>query len=68
MSTKNRPTAVKHTYDAPTPKQIAYAEALAAAAGYRFLNDAVKDCFGKNPVGGIKREKMSQLITFLQAR
>jgi hypothetical protein len=61
-------TAVKYTYENATDKQIAYATNLAANAGYSHLSYAIKDCFGKNPIGGIKRGQVSTLIEWLKAR
>jgi hypothetical protein len=57
---------VKNTYATPTDKQIAFATSLANRKGYRFLGDAEKACFGKCKVGGLNRERMSQLIEWLQ--
>jgi len=57
---------VTNTYAAATDKQIAYAESLARKAGYRFLSDAEKACFGKRKIGGLKREAVSQLIDWLK--
>jgi hypothetical protein len=68
MKTIVRPKSVKHSYEAPTAAQIKFAIDLAASAGYRHLNDAAKDCFGKNPIGGVKRGQMSTLIEWLKAK
>jgi hypothetical protein len=59
---------VTNTFAAPTDKQIAYATALAAAKGYRFLSQAEKACFGKCRVGGMNREQVSRLIDWLRQR
>lgn len=59
---------VQNTYDRPTDKQTAYAESLARKAGYGHLSRAVKDCFGKQPVGGLNRAAMSELINWLQGK
>ena len=52
----------------PTQKQISYADALARRAGYRFLSEAEKACFGKRKIGGLDRGLMSDLISWLQGR
>ena len=55
-------------YYAPaTEKQIDYVAALARKAGYRFVGDAEKACFGKRKIGGLKRGQVSELLTFLGA-
>lgn len=57
---------VKHTFDRPTDKQVAYAESLARKAGYRFLDDAEKACFGRRRIQGMNRQNMSDLIDWLK--
>lgn len=60
---------VTHTHAKPTEKQLAYIESLSARAGYRYSGNAVKDCFGKNPVGGLRSRGMaSELIDFLKSK
>lgn len=61
--------AKTNTYAAPTTKQIAYAESLARQAGYRYgINEARRAKTGKNPVGDITRQNLSDLIDWLQDR
>lgn len=50
-----------------TDAQKLFAENLAKKAGYRFVSDAEKDCFGKRKIGGLARADFSRLIAFLQA-
>ena len=59
---------VTNTYAATTDKQVAYAEALARKAGYSYLSQAEKACFGRHKVGGLKREQMSRLIEWLKQK
>lgn len=59
-------TTVKHTFERPTDKQVAYAESLARKAGYRFLGDAEKACFGRRHIQGMNRQAMSELIDWLK--
>lgn len=58
-----------NAYAAPTSKQIAYAESLARKAGYRYgIAEARRARTGKNPVGDITRQGLSDLIDWLQTR
>ena len=57
---------VTNTYATVTDKQYAYAESLARKAGYRFVADAEKACFGKRKIGGLRRGDFSALISWLQ--
>lgn len=41
---------------------------LLAPAGYRSEGEAVKAALGKNPIGGLNRERASRVIDHLQAR
>lgn len=59
-------TTVTKTHDGATEKQIQFAESLARKAGYRFLADAEKACFGKRKIGGLKRGDVSRLIDWLK--
>lgn len=61
-------STVKHNFAQSTDKQLDYAKALAPKAGYRFLADAEKDCFGKRKIGGLARGDLSKLIDFLKAK
>jgi hypothetical protein len=65
-SARGNGTAVKHDYAPATEAQENYAKQLAARAGYRFLSEAAKACFGRSSVGGIKRAEMSRLIEWLK--
>ena len=58
---------VKHSYSAPTDKQIAYATVLARKAGYRALWAAEREFFG-NRVQSPKREAYARFIDFLGAK
>lgn len=60
--------AVKHTFAQSTEKQLEYAKALAAKAGFRFLSDAEVACFGKRKIGGLNRADLSKLIDFMKAK
>jgi len=60
--------AVVYGGAAATDKQLAYIEALARRAGFRSSAEAVKACLGKNPIGGLSRDRASRVIEFLQAR
>lgn len=60
-------TTVKHSYDAPTEKQLAFAENLAKKAGFRFgVSEAMKAMRGKAKIGAYNRAEMSELIDWLQ--
>ena len=52
----------------PTDKQWAMIESLSKRKGYRFSSQAIKDALGKNPVGGINRERASAVIDFLLSK
>jgi hypothetical protein len=65
---KGNGTQVRYDFEAPTEAQEKFATELAARAGYRFLSDAAKDCFGRRRVGGLKRGDMSTLIEWLKAK
>jgi hypothetical protein len=67
-STKGDGSQVRHDYAPATSSQRAYAERLAKQAGYDYLSQAEKACFGRQKVGGLKRGDMSRLIDWLQSR
>jgi len=51
-----------------TEAQMAMIRRLYPQAGYRSEGEAVKAALGKNPVGGLNRERASRVIDHLQAR
>ena len=50
---------------AATDAQMALIRRLLAPAGYRREDDAIKDAIGKNPIGGLNRERASAVIDHL---
>ncbi len=61
-------TTMKHHAAKGTDAQLSYIDGLARRAGYRYTDQAVKDCLGKRPVGGLNRERASRVIEFLLAK
>lgn len=68
-TTATRKVSTGNAYAAPTAKQLAYAEALAHKAGYRFgIAEARRAKAGRNIIGDIKRDELSALIEWMLAR
>ena len=51
-----------------TEAQMALIRRLYRQAGYTHESEAVRAALGKNPVGGLNRERASAVIDHLQAR
>ena len=51
-----------------TEAQMQTIRRLLGPAGYRFETDAIKAVLGKNPIGGLNRERASMVIDHLLAR
>lgn len=51
-----------------TDRQLDTIERMARRAGYRRSGDAIRDALGKQPVGGLSRERASTVIDHLAQR